>query len=148
MNDITIIDLFWLILKFLAALGLVILIGLVLYLVWAAIKRAGRVAWDIVRGGNASVTATVCFALGVVVWAAVFKVGYLHYHAPPQQNPSPPEQNLSSAVPDRRDLCNNPEHVITISAVREYAKKQGVGPNAAGIEVGEAGCRIVADPVP
>jgi hypothetical protein len=82
MNDITIIDLFWLILKFLAALGLVGLIGLVLFLSWAAAKRAARSAWDILRGRNASVAATVCFALAVVVLGSclIVAIGYLHDH--------------------------------------------------------------------
>jgi ABC-type sulfate transport system permease component len=82
MNDVTILDLFWLILKFLAALGLICLIGLVLFLVWAAVKRAAKTAWDIIRGRNASVATTVCFVLAVValVTCVVFGVGYLHDH--------------------------------------------------------------------
>jgi hypothetical protein len=56
MNDITILDLFWLIVKFLAALGLVGLIALALYFVWKAAKAAAKTTWDILRGRNASVT--------------------------------------------------------------------------------------------
>jgi hypothetical protein len=60
MNDVSVLDLFWLILKFLAALGLVGLIAFALYLVWLAIKRATKTSWNIVRG-DASVTAIVSF---------------------------------------------------------------------------------------
>jgi hypothetical protein len=82
MNDITVIDLFWLILKFLAALGLVALIGFVLYLVFRTAKLAARTSWDILRGRDASVTATVCFCIAVValVTGAAFAIGYLHDH--------------------------------------------------------------------
>jgi hypothetical protein len=152
MNDVSITDLFWLILKFLAALGLVALIGVALYLVWKAAKLAARTGWDILRGRNASVGATVCFCLVTVVvlgTCAALASGYFHDHSTflqPQQKVPAPEQNLSSTVPDWRDLCNNSEHVITVSAVREYAKKKGIGPNEAGSDVEQAGCRIVADP--
>ncbi len=80
MNDVTILDLFWLILKFLAALGLVCLIAYAFYLVWLVIRRGARTAWDIVRGRQASVTATVCFVIAVVVLVTcvIFAVGYLH----------------------------------------------------------------------
>jgi hypothetical protein len=82
MNDVTILDLFWLILKFLVALGLVCLIGFALYLVWRVIKRGARIAWDIVRGRQASVTATVCFVIAVVVLVTciVLAGSYLHDH--------------------------------------------------------------------
>ncbi|MGA7696842.1 MAG: hypothetical protein WCA76_17580 [Candidatus Sulfotelmatobacter sp.] len=82
MNDVTILDLFWLILKLLAALGLVGLIGFVFYLAWVGTKRAGKTAWDIVRGRNASVTATVCFVIAVVVLVTCIALaaGYLHDH--------------------------------------------------------------------
>jgi ABC-type sulfate transport system permease component len=82
MNDVTVIDLFWLILKFLAALGLVALLGLVLFLVWAAAKRGAKTAWDILGGRNVSVTATVCFVLAVVglVTCVIFGIAYLHDH--------------------------------------------------------------------
>ena len=82
MNDITIVDLFWLILKFLAALGLVALIGVALYLVWKVAKLTARTAWDILRGRNASVTATVCFCLAFValVTFAALAVGYFQGH--------------------------------------------------------------------
>jgi hypothetical protein len=85
MNDITILDLFWLILKFLAALGLVGLVGFVLFWVWAAGKRATRTAWDILRGRHVSVTATVCFTIAVcvLVYGMVAGVWYLRDHAPP-----------------------------------------------------------------
>jgi hypothetical protein len=46
---------------------------------------------------------------------------------------------------DWRDLCNNSSHVMTLSEVREYAKKKGISPNDAGTAVGQAGCGIVAD---
>ena len=83
MNDVTILDLFWLILKFLAALGLVALIGLVLYLIWKGATLAVRTAWDIARGRNQSVTATVCFCLAVVVLVscAALAVGYFRDHS-------------------------------------------------------------------
>jgi predicted PurR-regulated permease PerM len=82
MNDVTILDLFWLILKFLVALGLVCLIGFALYLVWRAVKRSIRVAWNIVRGRQASVTATVCFVIALValVTGIIFAGSYLHDH--------------------------------------------------------------------
>jgi ABC-type sulfate transport system permease component len=78
MNDNSIIDLFWLILKILAALALVGVLGLVLYLVWEAAKRMLKTSWDIVRGRNASVTGTVSFSIAVVVLvsAVVMLVGY------------------------------------------------------------------------
>jgi hypothetical protein len=82
MNDVTILDLFWLILKFLAALGLVGLIGLVFFLVWLGIKRAARTSWAIVRGRDASIAAIVCFAIAIVaiVICIAFAVGYLIEH--------------------------------------------------------------------
>jgi hypothetical protein len=83
MNDISILDLFWLILKFLAALGLVGLLALGIYLVWVSVKRGANIALDIVRGGhNASVTAIVCFSLVVValVTGVILAVGYLNEH--------------------------------------------------------------------
>jgi len=82
MNDVSVIDLFWLILKFLAALGLVCLLALVLFLVWAGIKRFAITGWDILRGRNASVAATACFAIAVVVLVTcvVLAVGYLNGH--------------------------------------------------------------------
>jgi multisubunit Na+/H+ antiporter MnhE subunit len=82
MNDITILDLFWIILKFLAALGLVGLIVLALYLVWKAAKAAAKTAWDILRGRNTSVAAIVCFSIAVValVTCAVLAVSYLNQH--------------------------------------------------------------------
>jgi hypothetical protein len=66
MNDISIIDLFWLILKFLAALGLVCLLAFGLFLVWSAIKRLAQTTWSILNGRDVGVTATVCFAIVVV----------------------------------------------------------------------------------
>jgi hypothetical protein len=45
-NDITILDLFWLILKFIAAQRLVGLVALALYVVWKAAKRAAKTTWD------------------------------------------------------------------------------------------------------
>jgi hypothetical protein len=80
MNDVTILDLFWLILKLLAALGLVALIGLVLYLIWKGAKLAARTAGDIVRGRNASVTATVCFCLAVVVLVTCAGLAVVYFH--------------------------------------------------------------------
>ncbi len=82
MNDVTILDLFWLILKFLVALGLVCLTAYAFYLVGLAIRRGARIVWDIVRGRQASVTATVCFviALVVLVTCVVLAGGYLHDH--------------------------------------------------------------------
>jgi multisubunit Na+/H+ antiporter MnhE subunit len=82
MNDITILDLFWLILKFLAALGLVVVIALALYFVWKAVKAAAKTTWDILRGRNASVTAIVCFSIAVVVLVTciALAVGYLRDH--------------------------------------------------------------------
>jgi hypothetical protein len=73
MNDVSILDLFWLILKFLAALGLVGVIAFALYLVWVAIKSTG----NIVRG-DASVTAIVCFVLAILILGScvVAAVGY------------------------------------------------------------------------
>lgn len=82
MNDITILDLFWLILKFLAALVLVGLIVLGLYSVWRAFKRVAKITWDILRGRNASVTAIVCFSIAVVVLVtgAALAVSYWNEH--------------------------------------------------------------------
>jgi hypothetical protein len=82
MNDVTIFDLFWLILKILAALGLVGVAGVVLYLVWKAAKVATRTGSDILRGRNASVAGTVCFCLAVVVLVtgAALAVGYFRDH--------------------------------------------------------------------
>jgi hypothetical protein len=81
MNDVTVIDLFWLILKFLAALGLVALIGVLLYLILSAAKLAARTGWDILRGRNTSVTATVCFCIAVVVIVTcALAFGYFHDH--------------------------------------------------------------------
>jgi hypothetical protein len=82
MNDVTILDLFWFILKLLAALGLVGLVGFVLFLVWAGAKRAAKVSWEIVRGRNASVAATVCFVIAVValVTCVALAVGYINEH--------------------------------------------------------------------
>jgi hypothetical protein len=81
-NDITILDLFWLILKFIAALGLVGLVALALYVMWKAAKGAAKTTWDILRGRNASVTAIVCFSLAVVVLVTcvALAVGYVNEH--------------------------------------------------------------------
>jgi uncharacterized membrane protein YidH (DUF202 family) len=79
MNDVSILDLFWLILKFLAALGLVVLIALGLYLIWAGVRRLARIALDIVRGGhNSSVAAIVSFSIAIMVLATLvaFAVSY------------------------------------------------------------------------
>ena len=83
MNDITVLDLFWLILKFLVALGLVCLIVFVLRLVWLAVRRGARTAWDIVRGRQASVTATVCFVIAVMVVATCIFYAALYLHGHP-----------------------------------------------------------------
>jgi hypothetical protein len=82
MNDITILDLFWFILKLLSAVALVGLIGLLLFMVWAGAKRVARVSWDILRGRDASVAATVCFVIGLVVLVTcmVLAVGYINGH--------------------------------------------------------------------
>jgi len=82
MNDISVLDLFWLILKLIAALGLVGLLALAFYLIWAGTKRAAKTSWEIVRGRNTSVTAITCFsvALLVVVTGIVLVVGYLNDH--------------------------------------------------------------------
>jgi len=81
-NDITVLDLFWLILKFLAALGLVCLLAFALYIVWIAIRRGARTSWNILRGRPTSVTATVCFVIVVVVLVTcvALAVGYLNEH--------------------------------------------------------------------
>jgi Sec-independent protein secretion pathway component TatC len=75
MNDVTILDLFWFLLKLIAALGMVCAAGIMLYLVWAAAKRVAITSWDILRGRNASVAATVCFAIGVVVLVTCVALG-------------------------------------------------------------------------
>jgi len=82
MNDITVLDLFWLILKLLAALGLVGLIALGLYFVWKATKALAKTSWDILRGRTASVPAIVCFSIAIVglVTCMVLAVGYLNEH--------------------------------------------------------------------
>jgi uncharacterized membrane protein YidH (DUF202 family) len=82
MNDITIIDLFWLILKFLAALGLVGLISVALFLLWIAAKRAAKTTWDILRGRNRSVAAITCFSIAVVILVSgiILAAGYLNDH--------------------------------------------------------------------
>jgi hypothetical protein len=54
--------------------------------------------------------------------------------------------NLSPAANRSSELCNNSQHVMTVSEVREYARKKGISPNDAATEVSEAGCGIVADP--
>jgi hypothetical protein len=66
MNDITILDLFWLILTLLVALAMVGLIVSVLALIWAGIKRVAGTVWDILHGRNASVTATIIFVFAVI----------------------------------------------------------------------------------
>ena len=80
MSDVSVLDLFWLILKFLAALGMVCLVGLLIYLVWAGAKRAATITWDILRGRNTSVTAIVVFAITVValVTGVVIAAGYVN----------------------------------------------------------------------
>jgi len=63
MNDVSIIDLSWRILKFLAALGLVGLLAFALFLV-------AQIAWNILvyaSGRDASVALTVLFCIAVVV---------------------------------------------------------------------------------
>lgn len=65
MADISILELFWLILKFLAALGLVCLLALVIYFVF-------RIAYTLFRGlpkvlsGQAGVATTVAWVLIIV----------------------------------------------------------------------------------
>jgi hypothetical protein len=76
MNDVSIIDLFWLILKLLAALGLVGLLGVAFFLV-------AKGAWNILvhaSGGDASVARTVLFCIAVVVLlsCAVFAVNFFY----------------------------------------------------------------------
>jgi hypothetical protein len=48
-------------------------------------------------------------------------------------------------TPDKGDLCNNRDHMITESELREYAREKGISPNDAAQEVVQAGCGIVAD---
>jgi len=82
MNDITVLDLFWLILKFLAALGLVGFIGLALFFAWMAAKHGVKTAWDILRGRNTSVTAITFFSIAIVILVSgiILAVGYVNDH--------------------------------------------------------------------
>lgn len=66
MNDISILDLFWLILKFLAALGLVILLLVVVYLVCTLAFRMLQSIPKFVTG-KASTGVTVAWVLVIVV---------------------------------------------------------------------------------
>jgi len=84
MNDVTILDLFWFILKLLAALGLVCLIGVAIILIWAGANRAARTTWNILggRGRDASTAAIVSFVLVLMalVGGVMAAVDYLHDH--------------------------------------------------------------------
>jgi uncharacterized protein YneF (UPF0154 family) len=86
MNDISVLDLFWLILKFFAALALVGLIALGLFLLWRAAKHGAKTTWEILRGRNTSVAAITCFSIAVVIivsgiiLAAGYLAGYLNDH--------------------------------------------------------------------
>lgn len=76
MNDVSIIDLVFLIIKFLIAVGLVGLVAYALFLVWKAIKRLPRIAWKIwvyACGGDTSVATTALFCIAVVaLWSCAF----------------------------------------------------------------------------
>ena len=65
MDSISIIDLFWLILKFLAALGLVCLLALAVYLIFRLVLTLLR-NLPKVLSGKASVATTVAWVLIIV----------------------------------------------------------------------------------
>jgi hypothetical protein len=79
--EVSILDLFWLILKFLAALGLVCLLGLLAYLICRAAFVLLRTFPSFVTG-KASTTVTVSWVLVIVVVGslAIALVGFLNSH--------------------------------------------------------------------
>ncbi|MGA3104538.1 MAG: hypothetical protein ABSD53_08665 [Terriglobales bacterium] len=67
MDNVSIIDLVWLILKFLVALGLVALAGFVLFLVWATIKRSAGTFAAASRNASEGIIVLLVFALVALV---------------------------------------------------------------------------------
>jgi hypothetical protein len=80
MDNVSITDLFWLILKFLAALGLVALLGVVLFLVWATIKRSAGTFAAASRNASEGIIVLFVFAILALVALIGFAINFFFPH--------------------------------------------------------------------